>query len=187
MKHTHCGHTNVCLSASTRNVHKHNDACPLFLDHTDVCPFLAHNTFTYGHHMAPSNEMDKAGPANRELCLTRSFPCEKKTQPPLSLQDLIVLLAGNGAKHWNHDLTSRNGWTAALVSPAVQVGTNLVSFFLSFGLSPGQVPLLVKEKSLILETSASSMVLCMKRSSPQVPYFQPFLHTSVFCLQHPDV
>lgn len=26
---------------------------------------------------------DKAGPANRELCLTRSFLCEKKMQPPL--------------------------------------------------------------------------------------------------------
>jgi len=43
-------------------------------------------------------KMDKAGPANRELCLTRSFLCEKKMQPPLSLQDLTVLLAGNGAK-----------------------------------------------------------------------------------------
>merc|ERR1719361_1568003 len=73
------------------------------------------------------------------------------------------------------------GWTAMnLLTPeSVQDGTYDVFFLSAFGLMPGHVPVSVKVKSAFFPTSASSMVFCMKRSSPQGPYFHCFLHASV--------
>merc|ERR1719436_211566 len=78
------------------------------------------------------------------------------------------------------------GWTATnLYTPeSLQDGTYDMFFLSAFGLMPGQVPVSVKVKSSFFKTSASSMVFCMNRSSPQGPYFHCFLHASVSHLQH---
>merc|ERR1719362_2305322 len=77
-----------------------------------------------------------------------------------------------------------NGCTATNLFAFVHEGTKLVASLAAFGLIPGQVPESVKVKSVFFATSASSMVNCMKRSSPQGPYFHFFLQTSVSHLQH---